>query len=174
MIRLSPNSRTVTLEGPTRTKWWWKWHTDLAIVNQALKCDIAAKRVDMTDPLFLRHSITDESHETYIITCTSPSLLLADKISTVTVADQGDVSRRYTLQVITHDDPPQILVKTLSFNFCISTWELEKARFFKDSPYLTSTYRPICRIGPSMLACFLIKNPVWIDCGGCRWQAFLY
>ena len=48
------------------------------------KCDISTKRADLMS-LFLRPSITDETHG---ITCASPSLLLADKISTV--ADRGD------------------------------------------------------------------------------------
>ena len=109
------NSDIVMVKGPDSNKMMKV--TYLAIENQAVKCDIDAKRVDMMS-LFLRHSITDETH--IVFHSTRPSLvLLADKISTVT--DQGDVSRRYTLQVITHDDPPQILVKTLSFNFCIST-----------------------------------------------------
>jgi hypothetical protein len=57
-----------------------------AIENEAVKCDIAGKRVDMM-PLFLRHSITDKMHG---ITCASPRLLLADKITTV--AERGDKS----------------------------------------------------------------------------------
>ena len=58
--------------------------TYLAIEDQAVKCDIGAKRVDLM-PLFLRHSIKDEKHG---ITCATPRLLLANKISTV--ADRGD------------------------------------------------------------------------------------
>jgi hypothetical protein len=76
------NSDIVMVKGPDSNKMMKV--TYLAIEDQAVKCDIGAKRIDMM-PLFLRHSFTDETHG---ITCASPSLLLADKISTV--ADRGD------------------------------------------------------------------------------------
>jgi hypothetical protein len=76
------NSDIVKVKGPDSNKMMKVSY--LAIENQAVKCDIGGKRVDLM-PLFLRHSITDEAHG---ITCASPSLLLADKISTV--ADRGD------------------------------------------------------------------------------------
>ena len=53
--------------------------TYLELENEAEKsCDIGAKRVALM-PLFLRHSITNKMHG---ITCASPRLLLADKITT--------------------------------------------------------------------------------------------
>ena len=76
------NSDIVMVKGPDSNKMMKV--TYLAIENQAVKCDIGAKRVHLM-PLFLRHSITDEAHG---ITCANPRLLLADKIGTV--ADRGD------------------------------------------------------------------------------------
>lgn len=76
------NSDIVKVRGPDSNKMMRV--TYLAIEDQAVKCDISTKRTDLMS-LFLRHSITDETHG---ITCASPSLLLADKISTV--ADLGD------------------------------------------------------------------------------------
>ena len=75
------NSDIVKIRGPDSYKMMrvttWQLKT-------RQKCDISTKRADLMS-LFLRHSITDETHG---ITCASPSLLLADKISTV--ADLGD------------------------------------------------------------------------------------
>lgn len=76
------SSDIVMVKGPDSNKMMKV--TYLAIKDQAVKCDIGGKRVDLM-PLFLRHSITDEG-----ITCANHRLLLADKIGTV--ADRGDKS----------------------------------------------------------------------------------
>lgn len=76
------NSDILKVKGPDKNNMMKV--TYLKIEDEAVKCDIGAKRVALM-PLFLRHSITDDG-----ITCASPRLLLADKITTV--AERGDKS----------------------------------------------------------------------------------